>query len=260
MGLFSGIVSVVGSFISSVGQSLLTGVANVVKSVAGAIGGIGDAIANLATDIGKLSAKLPEPEENIRKISEIVSEVGSDRGLISREQDMAEFGAKAIQIEAQKPDDFESTEAYINHLSEEITLDQETFDMKTDIDKTSCRVLASSIVIKGVEEKTGMELSPEFLTFAALIDIKPEEVKVYMDEFQSVGINNMSDMIDCLMGKCAEDKVAIITDAITSALSKLNPEMSEKEVDVEFANMMDKVASLEESINSNNSDENGGDL
>ncbi len=176
----------------------------------------------------------------------VVCDVANTFGLGKKNQDVGEFGAKAAQQNIKRDSDFETVEAYIEYISSEVELDREAFDKKTDEEKAACYILGTSILSKGIEEKSGMELSPEFLVFAAKTDMKQDEIQTYIDKFQSVGIHNMSELVDCLNGRCSEDKVAVITDAITSAISELNPTMSEKEVAAKLANMMDAVSKLEQ--------------
>ncbi len=231
-GFIGGIVSGIGSAIGSA-----------VSSIASAIGGV---VGSIATGIGNLIARLPDPFGILDKISDILMAVGAVFGVCQEDENIGELGAKAMQPEAKKPEDFDSIEKYINHLHNEIEFDKDAFEKKSDIEKVGCQILGSSIVTKGIEEKTGMELSPEFLVLAAKFDMKREEVTTYMDEFKSAGINNMGVMVDCLDGRCDKTQVNKVTGVITDSISKLNPAMSEKEVDSKLASMMDEVASLKE--------------
>lgn len=231
MGLFSSI----GSAISSACSSICSACSSFASSIGGALGG---AVGAFSTALGVALGVNPA---TIALIIAIVVAVGMMCGVNEDGMEPEELGERAMHPDAKKPEDFDSIEEYIEHLKNDIEIDKEALEKKTPEEKAALAMVGATIIVKGIEEKTGMELSPEFLVAVGKCDMKSEEVKAYMDSFKEKGITDMKVMSDYLNGKCAPEQVGKAGGAIESAIEKLNPDISTKDMDGKIDKMMEDL-------------------
>ncbi|MGL4403455.1 MAG: hypothetical protein ACRCTS_07035 [Fusobacteriaceae bacterium] len=169
-------------------MGFFSGISNFVSSACNFIGGclpsLGKALAGAASVlIGKLF-----PVIDI--VISIVKVIGVALGLIEEKDEVDELGAKACESEL-KPEDFSTTEEYINHLKNDIKLDKEKFEGRSEIEKLAHKGIGVSIVKKGMEEKLGMEISNDFLYYAGKANLSGGETFGLMKIFKE---NNFTSM------------------------------------------------------------------
>ncbi|MGL4790161.1 MAG: hypothetical protein ACRCW1_02025 [Anaerotignaceae bacterium] len=219
-----------------------------VSAVGSAIGGacsaIGGAIGSTIIGLDKIISVVEMKTENIiETVCKIVVAIGEALGLIDKTEKVEELGAKATQVDTKKPEDFETSEEYIKYLREEVELDKDRLDKMSKEEKHACQLAGTAIIVKGVEEKTGTKMSPEFLVDIAKIDLNHRELSSYIDAFKANGVNDMKVMTDYLSGKCEVNKVDTAAKAVVEGIMSLNPDMSKKEVDDKLGQMMQKINS-----------------
>lgn len=232
MGFFSSCCSVassIGSAISSGFSSLCGGIGSLASSIGGMLSG---AVGSLATILGPLGPS------TIDIIIAVITAIGNWLGVNEEEEKVEELGERAMHPDAKKPEDFDTIEAYIEHLKNDIEIDKEALEKKSPEEKAALAMVGTGIIVKGIEEKTGMELSPEFLVAVGKCDMKSEEVKAYMDSFKEAGITDMKEMADFLGGKCSPEQVGKTGNAIFDALEKQNPDLSPRDVDAKLDKLM----------------------
>ena len=143
MGFWSGVCSFVSSACSFVGS---------------AVSKIGSALVSAASSfIEKLGPV-------IGAVCNILKSIGVSLGIIKPEDEIDELGAKACETD-KKPEDFESIQEYINHLKNDVKLDKEKFEKRTEAEKLAHQGIGATLVKKGVEEKVGIDITDDFLGF-----------------------------------------------------------------------------------------------
>lgn len=181
MGFWSGISSFVSSACSFIG---------------GCVSSLGKSLVDLSSTFIEKLAPVMGVVCNIIKILAIAFDV------IKPKDSVDELGAKACESNL-KPEDFSTTEEYINHLKSNIKLDKEKLDNRSEIEKLAHKGIGASIVKKGIEEKSGVNMSDDFLYCVAkgnltgsealgLIKIFKENNLTSMEKFESFMKNTLS--------------------------------------------------------------------
>ena len=223
MGLFSGIVSAVSAVTSFISTALPA---------------VGPAIARFATT---LVTKLPELQLLTKILVGVIQGVAEAFGLIKENDTAEELGAKAVECD-KKPEDFKSTEDYINYLRNEVQVDSDKLKNMSDVEKFACSSIGVAILSKGIEEKVGMFIPSDFWVEVGKQNIKADEVKAYIDAFKDNGFTELN-MSDYLKGNLNVSENKQVSPIMESVLSKLNPELSQSEVKDKLFDM--KLASQE---------------
>ena len=222
MGLFSGLAGA----ISSVGSAICSGISSVCSAVGGALFTGSGGIAALATAI--IGPVVASPEVALimvalQAVASIVCAIAESVGLTE------ELGVKAQQAE-KKPEDFDSTQKYIEYLRNEVELDKKQIEKLSQEEKAGYAAVGTSLYIKGIEEQYGIKAPGEFWRTAADLELGSEDVKKYMETFKEHGIKDMADMNDYLKGFAPASGVQPrqVSDCIIEGLKKIYPEMGEE--------------------------------
>lgn len=219
-------------------MNLLAGLGSIVSGVCSVIGSaIGGTIGSLTGKIGELLTVVLDPYKVIEIACKIIKTIAESLGLIEKEEMVEEIGAKASQPNTKRSDEFENTEEYIKYLREDVEIDKKRYEGLSKEEKLACKVAGTVIVVKGVEEKTGMKLPPEFLVDMTKLNLKHDELNTYIQSFKTHGISDMKVMTDYLSGKCEYNKVDTASRAIVNGLMSLNPQMSLEDVQDKLVEM-----------------------
>ena len=228
MGLFSGLAGA----ISSVGSAICSGISSVCSAVGGALFTGSGGIAALATAI--IGPVVASPEVAlimvaIQAVASIVCAIAESVGLKDKNETPEELGMKAQKAE-KKPEDFDSTQKYIEYLRNEVELDKKQIEKLSQEEKAGYAAVGTSLYIKGIEEQYGIKAPGEFWRTAADLELGSEDVKKYMETFKEHGIKDMADMNDYLKGFAPASGVQPrqVSDCIIEGLKKIYPEMGEE--------------------------------
>jgi len=208
-----GFWSSVGSFCSSVGSA-----------ISSAVSSIGSALVSSASKLLDVVGKHLEP------VALIIQVVAALIGVLKPDDDVEEIGAKAMQPESKKPEDFDSNAEYIDYLREEVKLDKEKFDKAGDIEKAARTAVGASIVAKGIGEKKGFDIPLEtWVTMAKLnLTDKAEEVDKLLETFKDGKLEDFSKYVD---GKLDIKKEGEIGDDLVEMYKELEPNTSIEEIE-----------------------------
>jgi hypothetical protein len=231
-------------------MSFLSGLGSFISSacslVASAFSSVGSGISSFATRlIMPLPPQIQLAITAIIVIAEIVCEIAEILGLKPDKETAEELGAKAKDADL-KRDDFESTEAYIDYLRNEVAFDREKFEKMSAEEQLACLAVGTSLYATNIEEKFGIGLSPDFLLKAGKLEMKALEVKAYMDAFKENGLADMKYMSDFLTGKLDEKTDNKVESAIISGLKAINPQISEKDIQTKIGDMTKAALKPEE--------------
>ena len=159
-----------------------SGLCSFVSGVCGAIGGaIGGALGIAATAIAGLVGS-----PVFGAVVGLISLVSTVIGLTKKDEKQEELGAKAM-LSDKKPEDFDSYQAYIDHVSE-IKLTPEMKDrLKTDEGfKTQCTTVGASMQWYGLNEKMGINMDIPSLVKLVEAGVKtPEQFQTIANTFKS---------------------------------------------------------------------------
>lgn len=232
MELLSGAVSLVSSAVSAV----CSGISSVCSAIGGALFSGASGVASLAASImGPLTPTIGEILVAIHMVSTIVSYIAEALGLKGQEEKPEELALKAEEAD-RKPEDFDSIQAYIEYLRNEVAIDKQKVEELTEEEKAKYAVIGTGLYIKGIEEKYKIEAPGEFWRTVADLKMTGNEVKEYIETFKENGITNMKDMSDYIKGEAPESgtRPSDVSSSIMDVLRKTYPELSENELAEKF--------------------------
>lgn len=163
----------------------------------------------------------------VEKIFDIALAVGKGVGLFSPEQsecDMYELGMRAERAvdEGVHSEQFDSNQAYIDHLREEIELGKEDLDKLDKLsgeDKLKYACIGSAVTIAGIKEKFEIDIPETFWLASTDVGIGPEQIKPMLDVFEQEQVK--PDIDGFLNGELPSDLQRKIYDLIDSRLGEV---------------------------------------
>lgn len=243
MGFFSSI----GSAFSNAFSSVCSCVGRICSGIAGALGGtvLGGAISNFITKIGVVIPGL-DIISAIFMIVDIVCKIAEALGVKEKDKDEPDELAMKAEKDDKKPEDFESTEAYIKHLHEDIQLSKEEKEKLNNMspeEKAAYRATGAYLYAKACNEHLGFDTTglknPELvgLTVEVLADLSkiqhilsPSDFVVYTKCLQAngMGVKEFSDYLHNRSRDLPTDEK--VQESITDAIKKLNPDITQGEI------------------------------
>lgn len=220
-----GIISVIGDWIS-----------NTIVKVGPAIGA---AVSALVTKLPNIiiSAKIV-----VDTISTVVSKVAESLGIAPKDENPEELGVKAIQDGTRPKMNTETTQEYLDYLRKDVQLDREKYEKMSIEEKVACNALGTTMVSKSIEEKTGVELPPEFLMTVYKSKLRFEQVERFINTFADRGISSMGDFTKYITNDLSEGQAEKVGRIIKDSIKELSPTMTEEEI-------MQKVVDMKRSYN-----------
>lgn len=167
----------------------------------------------------------------------LISLVSTVLGLTKKDEKQEELGAKAM-LSDKKPEDFDSYQAYIDHISE-IKLTPEMKDrLKTDdAFKTQCTSVGASMQWYGLNEKMGINMDiPSFVKLVEAGVKTPEQFQAIASTFKSKEVEpKISDAIEC---KLPMKEKAEVMDTLKEGVDKVE---GSKEIWEKLDKMLDEI-------------------
>jgi len=203
------------------------------SSVGGCIGSVCSAVGSCVSAVGSVLASSAQLLVSVAgaylgPVVNVISAVAQMLGVFKKEDDPEDLGRRAA-ISDKKPEDFDSTEQYIEHLRNDIQIDKEKMKKETDIDKAAYQAIGAGIAVKGISEKKGFDIPMEaWVTFAKLgMENKEKEVNALLDDFKG-DIGKVSEYAE---GKLSAKEEMVVGDRLVDCYKKLEPSMSEAEIE-----------------------------
>jgi len=156
--LVSSACSFVGSCVSSVGRALVGAATTVIEK----LGSVIDTVVN------------------------VVKSVGVALGIIKPEDNIEELGARACESDL-KPENFDSVTEYIEHLKNDIELDKEKFESRSKDVRLAHKGIGLAIMKDGIKEKSGIEITDDFLLHVGKNNISGSETLGIINSFKLNG-------------------------------------------------------------------------
>jgi len=201
-----------------------------------------DTVCSVASSLGSglttaASTLLKVAGPYLNSISTIVQFVGIFFDVISARDNPEELGAKAMQSDKQ-PEDFNSNAEYIDHLRNEIKLDQAKFDNPSTDDKAARTAVGISIVAKGIQETKGFDIPIEAWVALARVGLDKksnlDEVNTILDTFKDGKLESFSDYTK---GDLDAKKELEVGDRLVKMYQKLEPTLSEEKIELKVMKM-----------------------
>lgn len=254
MGFFSSVLSGVGNFLSGACSAICSCVSKICNGIAGVLGGtaLGQAISTFVAQIG-----VNIPGINIIvaviTIASVVCTIAESLGIKEKNKDEPEELAMKAELDDKSIDDFESTEAYVKHLQEDIKLskeDKERFENMSPEDKTAYRATGTYLYAKACSERLGFDTeglkNPELvgLTVDVLTDLSkiqnvlsPSEFVTYNKYLQSngMGMKEFSNYLHNRSTDLATDEK--VQSALVNAMKELSPNISDNAINQKLYEM-----------------------
>lgn len=215
-----GLLTAIGSFISSA----ITTVGPVIASVADFV-------------INKLPPSIEVAKIVMGAITEIVSKVCEALYIAPADENAEELGAKTMQEDTRPKMEGETTQEYLDYLRNDVTLDKEKFDKMSAEEKMACEAIGTTMKAKSIEEKTGVELPPEFLLTIAKSKMRYEQVEKFINAFSQNGIDSMGQFTKYISNNMSKEESIRIGNTIKVAMKELSPELSDEDIRHEISAM-----------------------
>lgn len=254
MGFFSSIGSSIGSFLSSACSAVCSCVGRICSGIAGALGGtaLGGAISSFVTKIGVVIPGL-DIISAVFMIVDVVCKLSEALGIKEKDTDEPDELAMKAEKDDKSPEDFESTEAYVKHLQEDIQLSKEEKEKLNHLspeERTAYRATGTYLYAKACSEKLGFDTeglkNPELvgLTVETLADLSkiqkvlsPSEFVVCNQYLQSngIGMKEFSDYLHNRSVNLATDEK--VQSALVDAMKEITPNISEAAINQKLYGM-----------------------
>ena len=186
IGAVVGAVSAVASFVGSVGSAIAsvgTGICSAFTSIASAIG---PTLANIGRTVVEgfkgIIARFPELNlDQIKTMIEttmkIIHKVMDVLGLNKHQMEQEEIGERAMQNPEIKPEDYDTTEEYIDKLHEcEYKKGDHPKGVSDDAWKAMCTAVGTGIEIKAISEKVQMATPLTFFADCAKAGLAAKDI------------------------------------------------------------------------------------
>lgn len=215
----SGAVSTVGSICSKIGGSIMGGIHSLANGMLRTV----------------VADKQPGLFEMIQQITGLFG-IGRERP--------DEMGMK-VEQSGEKPEDFDSIQAYIDHLHKDIQVDQEKLDKLSDMDRVAYGAIGSALCVKGMEEKCGMELPIDFWKVASKVvhagKLSDKGMKHTLDGMKERGVKSAESFSNYMDGKASMEEQMAVYDSLKEALHKEFPDLSDADLNVKVTNIKDFI-------------------
>ena len=256
MGWFSSACSFVGSVISGIGGAISSGISTLCSAIGGTvIGGLlTKAVTGFASSLGIVGAALGlAPLQAVIAAVVVISKIAEALGLKKEKEDEPDELAMKAEKAEKKPENFDTTEQYINYLHKEIKLDveqQEKLKKMSPEERAAYQLSGSYLYLKASAEKLGLDnttlknsedikgFDPQFILDANKLGLSGKEIVSYIKNMQEQGIDNTKCMSDYLHNKSESFETANkVLDAIINTIKENNPSISEDELDQRISEM-----------------------
>lgn len=172
-------------------------------------------------------------------VVDVISAVAEAMGEKPEQETAEEMGYKAkvaYQDEGVKPEDFDSTNEYIEYLRNNIKVDEERLHELSDEELSAYAAVGAGLYVKQMEEKYGMELPAEFWRSTVSLEQEgkitkemPADLIQFMKEHGVENGKEFSDFVDEKLESGSEEEKEMY-DVVKSAYQKEYPDATEGEL------------------------------
>jgi hypothetical protein len=170
-------------------------------------------------------------------------QTASSRLNVTKLNESAEqLGAKAMSAD-KKPEDFDKINDYISYLQNEVKINKLKLGEETKTNTTTQQGVGLAIMLKGMGEKLGTEISLPFLKTTSLQNLTAAEIIEVINSYRENGLST-NDYTKYLNKELDINDLDKHANALVSAYQKANPELSEEEAETKVMSLMFPKTSL----------------
>lgn len=221
-------MSLLGILVGAV-STIATGVTTFISGCAAAVKTLVSPMLNLLISVGKVV---------IQGVCRIVGEIAKTLGIVKPDMEPEELGARATQNPNIKPEDFPTTQDYIQAL-EAAPFDKEKFEKLSKEEKGYAAIVGSSIEAKGIAERMKMNIPLSFYATAFKGKMTADESISLLNSMKKNNINDVSLFTAYSEGKLTleeEKQLKPVFDSYNSA-----NERKIKDIQNEISNFKEKA-------------------
>lgn len=186
-------------------------------------------------DIVGLIATIGEICNIVTKIAELTTDKPTDL-------DAVDLAMRAERSDA-KPEDFDSYNDYIDHLSKNIAADKEKMDKLSDSERMAYSLAGLAIREQQISQNLGTDVPAETYVDAYKARMSAEELK-NMIQYVSESISDMPRLGDYFKGdKLEQVEQMEMRNGLYEAIKSANPDMSESEIEEKIYGMKETYTS-----------------
>ncbi len=219
-------------FWSSLGSAVSSFVSGAVSVVSSAIKAVGSVVVESAKKFLEMDI------EKLEKIVTILETIAKALGIIKPEEDAEELGDKAMKAD-KKPEDFDSTNEYIEYLRNEIRSSREEMESLPAEERLARRAVGSALLSKAISEKKSLDIPVEFWKESVTLGLSAKEIDQFLTKFKEAGVAP-SDFLKYLKRELASKEESVMDSALIKAYKTLEPGMDEKEIEEKVVRLQGK--------------------
>jgi len=191
---------------------------------------VSSALAGAASSLIKMAGPLLGPVGQMIQIVSILMDV------LKPGEKIEEIGAKAMQADSKKPEEFDNNAEYIEYLRSEVKLDQVKFDKAGEVEKAARTAVGASIVAKAIEEKKGFDIPMETWVAMAKLNMtdKAKEIDTLLETFKDGKLEDFAKYVD---GKLDIKKEGEVGDTLVEMYKELEPNSSIEDIETKVMKM-----------------------
>ncbi|MCM1166606.1 MAG: hypothetical protein NC299_04035 [Lachnospiraceae bacterium] len=234
-------------FISTVGSAIRSAISSVCDAIGGALTKIGEAAKNFVSVIAeKLPIDFPGTKLPIiiQAIGGIIGAIAEVLGLKKPKEDEPEDMGMKAEAADKKPDNFDSTQAYIEYLQKDVKIDEDKKKKLTAEEKAAYTSIGSQIYLQGAEEKMGVPqgtLTPEAMLDYVKLKTDSKEIIEHAKQLSAEGLNT-KDLSDYLHNNSESlEKSGKVVSALEKSFKELDPDISDEDIADRISQMHDTV-------------------
>lgn len=185
-------------------------------------------IINMAVTVGPVIAKyapmlVEVAGKYLPQIIKTIEIISTFLNIISPNESAEELGAKAMSAD-KKPEDFDEINDYIDYLRKEVIIDTETLsDEKVDV--LTRQAIGTSLMIKGVSENLGCELTLPFLKTVSQLGLEANVIISLVKAYSNSGLS-LDDVEKYIDNSLPIDQLDKHSDVLVNAYQRADTSLS----------------------------------
>ncbi|ELV08559.1 hypothetical protein PE074_08895 [Wohlfahrtiimonas chitiniclastica] len=207
----------IGAGIAAISGAVSAGIGAVCSTVGGAIISTG----KIMMDAIRIGIPI------VKNICDVSLTLGKAFGLFSpehNENDMQELGVRVEQAAEENitSDQFDSNQAYIEHIREKVNLSKENIeklDKLSDEDKLKYICIGGAMTLAAVKEKYQINIPDTFWITGSELGISADQIQRMLDVFEKANID--PDIEGFLKGKLTSESQSNMYDLISNQLENV---------------------------------------
>ncbi len=164
--------------------------------------------------------------EILPKVVPIVNNIARVTNVLSPDDKLDDLAAKAMSAEKGLTD-FDGFGDYMDYLRNEVPEQKLLTDPEHNLARQAVGV---ALLTKGIGEKLGVDISPEFLSTVAERGLDGKFVYALLQEYKQQGLSN-DDLIAYIGSKLDLNKMVRHSTALVNVYQKLEPDLSQDEIE-----------------------------